>query len=91
MSLYFSRPLLLVGVVGSLQFSSPALSQSDKLVIGISNWAGFGPMFIAKHEGYFGSHNAKIELKNFEIAANGLNELASGKIDCDGKTNMEGP
>lgn len=59
---------------------SPAMA-ADKLTIGLSTWVGYGPLFIARDEGFFKDEGLDVSLVMMEDVKTRMPALAAGRID----------
>ncbi len=87
----FLLPLvLLISSLGILLFSSPqntvVEAQSDPIVIGYSNWAGWWPWAIAEEEGLFEQNGANVEMRWFDGYLESMQAFAAGQLDGNCQT-----
>jgi NitT/TauT family transport system substrate-binding protein len=68
--------LLLTVTSGAAQSSEPL-----KLNIGYSVWVGYGPLFIAKDQGYFADEGLDVTLTNVENPSDRFVALAAGQLN----------
>ena len=75
------KPLLagLLVAASLLGFGGPALA-APTVSLGISSWIGYGPIFIAKHKGFFAKEGVNVDLHRIEEVANRRSALAAGAI-----------
>lgn len=63
-----------------------ASSNSNPVVIGYSNWAGWWPWAIAEAEGLFAKNGANVKLKWFDGYLKSMEALAAGQLDGNCQT-----
>jgi len=87
--LYLACVLLFSACFSSDKSSDSALessSDSDPVVIGYSNWAGWWPWAIAEEEGLFEKNGANVQLKWFDGYLESMEAFAAGQIDGNTQT-----
>ena len=71
------------------QFFDSATSdvpESEEIVIGYSNWAGWWPWAIAEQEGMFAQNNVNVEMRWFDSYVESMEALAAGQLDGNCQT-----
>jgi len=66
--------------------NSASQNESDPVVIGYSNWAGWWPWAIAEEEGLFEENGANVELMWFDGYLESMEAFAAGRIDGNSQT-----
>lgn len=61
-------------------------TETEPLIIGYSNWAGWWPWAIAEEEGLFAANGANVELKWFDGYIESMEALAAGQLDGNCQT-----
>ena len=56
--------------------------QPDQIKIGLVNWIGYTPFYIAQEQGYFEKYGIEVELIRIEDVGLRRQAIASGKIDA---------
>ena len=82
--------VLLISSLGILLFSTPPKTtveaQTDPIVIGYSNWAGWWPWAIAEEEGLFEQNGANVEMRWFDGYLESMQAFAAGQLDGNCQT-----
>ena len=60
--------------------------ETEAIVIGYSNWAGWWPWAIAEQEGMFAKNNVNVEMKWFDGYIESMEALAAGQLDGNCQT-----
>ena len=60
--------------------------ESEAIVIGYSNWAGWWPWAIAEQEGMFAQNNVNVEMKWFDGYLASMEAFAAGQLDGNCQT-----
>ena len=71
--------------VGAVGLASNGMAADTPVTIGISGWTGFGPLTLAKEEGFFKKHGLDVTLKKVPQASRPL-AIASGSLQCAATT-----
>ena len=66
--------------------ASPELAESEPIVIGYSNWAGWWPWAIAEQEGLFAKNNVNVQMRWFDGYLESMEALAAGQLDGNCQT-----
>ncbi len=70
----------LVAAVVCLALVPGAASAADKILIGMSNWIGYAPLYLAQEKGFFKSKGIDVEVKIVEAIADRRAAIAAGRI-----------
>ncbi|WP_160012358.1 ABC transporter substrate-binding protein [Rhizobium sp. 18055] len=79
----YSVPVL--ALAATLGLFSPAAA-AEKLTIALSTWVGYGPLYIAKKEGFFEKEGLDVNLVIMEDVKTRMPALAAGRIDVAATT-----
>lgn len=74
-----------LAIVATLGLFSPAMA-AEKLTIALSTWVGYGPLYVAKSEGFFEKEGLDVELVIMEDVKTRMPALAAGRIDVAATT-----
>ena len=58
-----------------------AAHAGDKITIGLSTWVGYGPLYIAKAEGFFKDEGLSVDLVKMEDPKTRMPAMIAGRID----------
>jgi NitT/TauT family transport system substrate-binding protein len=82
-----AKSLILIIVVINLGFliygcrpSSSSVSQTTPLKLSVNSWVGWGPLFIAKEKGFFGSND--VDITFMEDAGARRSAMLAGQVDA---------
>jgi len=70
----------------ALQSPEDGATETDPIVLGYSNWAGWWPWAIAKERGLFEQNGANVRLQWFDGYVTSMEALAAGKLDANSQT-----
>lgn len=56
------------------------------IVLGLSDWPGWLPWYIAQEKGFFKEEGVPVELRWFPVYTDSLQALAAGKVDANSQT-----
>ena len=65
---------------------TPDVPETEAIVIGYSNWAGWWPWAIAEQEGMFAKNNVNVEMRWFDGYLASMEALAAGQLDGNCQT-----
>ena len=65
---------------------TPDAPETEAIVIGYSNWAGWWPWAIAEQEGMFTKNNVNVEMRWFDGYLASMEALAAGQLDGNCQT-----
>lgn len=82
----FGLSLLLTVSCNSRSPSSNSQNNSEPIVIGYSNWAGWWPWAIAEQEGLFAKNGANVQMQWFDGYLESMEAFAAGKLDGNCQT-----
>ena len=82
----FCVSLLLTVGCNSTSPSTTNRDDSQQIVIGYSNWAGWWPWAIAEEEGLFAKNNANVRMQWFDGYLESMEAFAAGQLDGNCQT-----
>ena len=66
--------------------SQSSADNTEAIIMGYSNWAGWWPWAIAEEEGLFEANHVKVKLQWFDSYLASMESLAAGKLDANCQT-----